>query len=111
MPALILLLLVMGPLLAALAISDVEMRLLAWYVGEAVLIAGLLGGWLLAERRWPQRLALLSGIALHLAAAGCGVLTDSGACDSEAGLPGTALAALLIMGVVAEVVARLERRR
>lgn len=111
MPALLTLLIVTGPLLAALAVSDVTTRLLVWYVAEALLVAVLLGRFLVSERRWPYRLALLAGVALHVAAAGCGVVTDSGACDSEAGLPGAALAALVVVGVVAEVVARLESKR
>lgn len=105
------LMLVMSPLLVALSASDVEVRLLAWYLAEALLVAGLLGVLLAHERRWPMRLAYLSGIALHVAAVGCGVVTDSGACDSDAGLPGAALFALVALGVVAEVVARLERKR
>lgn len=102
----------MSPLLAALAVVDLELRLLVWYVAECLLLAGVLGVLLLRERRAPMRLALLAGIALQVAAAGCGVITDSGACDdSRAGLPGVAILFLVGVGVVAEVVAKLEQRR
>lgn len=102
----------MSPLLAALVVDDLEMRLLVWYIGECLVLAGVLGVLMLRERRAPMRLALLAGIALQVAAAGCGVFTDSGACDdSRAGLPGVAILFLVGVGVVAEVVAKMERRR
>jgi hypothetical protein len=109
--SILVLLLVMSPALVSLSFGNVELRLLAWYEVEALLIAALIAPKIIAERRWALRLAWCAGFGLHILAAMCGVLTDSGACDSDAGLPGTAIVVLLGTGFLAEVLARMEQRR
>lgn len=107
----LILLLVMAPVLVAELMPTEYAQRLAWYEAEALLVMVLLAGALLRERRWSMRIALLSGIALHALSFGCGLLSDSAACDSGTGLPGVGIAVLIALAFVAEWLERLERGR
>ncbi len=84
------------------------MRLLAWYLISAGLIIALLAPWLMSAESWATRTVILSGIGLQVLAIGCGISTDSGACDKSDGLPHVAIGVLLAAGLIAEIVHRLE---
>ncbi len=105
------LLLVMSPVILAEMMPSEYAQRLAWYQAEAVLVAVLLSLWLVRERRWSIRIALLAGVGLHLLSFMCGLFAENAACDSATGLPGVGLAVLIAVAFIAELLERLERAR
>lgn len=107
----LILLLVMSPVVVAEMMPTEYAQRLAWYQAEAVLVAVLLSLWLVRERRWSIRIALLAGVGLHLLSFMCGLFAENAACDSATGLPGVGLAVLIAVAFIAELLERLERAR
>jgi hypothetical protein len=74
---------VAAPVLVGLSTDDGP----RWfYVGQALLVAVLLMI-LASKQRAAWRAVCSLGIGINLCTAGCGVWTDTGACDASTGLP------------------------
>lgn len=109
MPPLVLHLIVSAPVIASLLFQDEAARLWGWYVADAAVIAFLLADRARVSGRFSIALVCLFGAAVHALAIGC-AFSDSGACDKADQLPIIGISVLIGVGVVAEIIAALERR-
>lgn len=105
-----LLLIVTSPL-AALWWADYATRTLVWYTLSALLLAfGLVVAALLLTKSSATRLALLTGAAVQIVAAGCGVVVDGGTCDKPSAIPWIAISILAAVSFLAELIHTMEVR-